>query len=1048
MSIGGKAVDWAKRNPRATRMIIGTSLKMMNSNDSGDYGDIDFGGGDSGIDLSGGFDSSAFDVSDMGGVGGDMSGMDFSGVDFSGGIDASGFDTSGIDFSIDFSGGVDTSTFDATDIGGLDGLDITADYSTQSTFDVSGTTDFTPFGLSDTIDGTGLDYTGMDVGTTSDTDMAFDSNNGSWDTGINSDFGLADTTEDNAFMDNLGVDPGIDFSTSVPDFGISGGDMTGDTASADNTEFVSDDFDGGDFSNTNDFGNDDQGQGQDDSASINGHDTFAVESNDFQGSGLGQSDDSGWNQDDGLQDQGQDDANYDLSMDDNTIYDNDNDNGTDVGTNDDSGLGTYDDSGNYDDSVNQDDDNIDTSQFDDNNNLTDQNGDSQPQTADSINNNNNGGQGNQNQPTQNQQSHSQNRPPNKPQHRPQNRPQNRPPQHRPSQSPHKPASTNHKPTISNPRPPNQHLQARPPTVPPPQQANRPTRPPQLATPRPRPQSTLGKPGTGSGLPIIPTQAGMMPLTSAQPIMVPMTYLDPMTGEKRMMLVPMTPMIGATGGMQTQVMPVGLGQGISQAQTQVRPGNQTSQTQRRPTKPVPARRQPATNQIPASQSPRSVSSGVVQPSSKVMPVQSNVKTNTRRVTMPAKPASPSSGLQPVPLQSGKQKRQQSSLSSAPLRTRMVSLPVLDIHSPYHVINHEMMARILAGRQASHKPPQKPPTTNNTTAQSTMQAPSQGSFNPTPPVGIHSQRRRPPPSQTSPLPPPSIPPPKTQAPISNPANFQTTGPSRRLPPPQTQPFQGPSTQNTAQPFQPQIQRDDSSDDATSSTVDIYDTPRDEDMFDARPGNEVDLTEYVSYEDALKFSPVVRSGDTLPSPGVTGKVDSIEDTESQSLDSEVHQDEFRIEVTEQIQSEEIIVLEQNTIDQGQTVERMEGTEVDSFNNTFANYHELGGSTEAAMPEIDSIMDLDEFNKEIEEARLIRLAQLQPQSPAVDDRFVPEIEENLVVEPEEAFEEETVIVEEEAAEVSDEEVQGTQDEEIEADETDSIGYVDENAGIGLCDV
>jgi hypothetical protein len=981
--MGGKAVDWAKRNPRATKMIIRTGLKMMNSDDSGDYGDMDFGGGDSGVDLSGGFDASGFDVSDLGGGGGDMSGVDFSGgadmsgMDFSGGgVDTSSFDSSGIDFT--GGGGIDSSSFDPGTTGGLDfsgGPDIT-DYSSETTFDVFQTTDFTPFGLDNTIDGTGFDYTGMD--TTGDVDMAFDNSGASVSSetiasGINADFGLTD--EDNTFADDTAADTGLDDSASIPDFG--GSDGISDTGN--DMEFTSDDIGGGNFSATN--GSGDEMQGQDDSSIVSGDDTFAGECNESQGSGDGQFDGSVGDQDDAIQDVSS--ANGDLSLDDNT---NGNDNGTDLGTDDGSGLGayqdsgTYDDSGNDDNSVDQDNNGTDPSQSDDNNDTTDPTvaGDSSDQSeTNDLDTSDNNNQQNQTQAAPDRPSH----PHQRPQKRPANRPTNRPTQPQPTHSTHgqKPSSTNrpHRPTNSKSRPPNQqHPQARPPTVQPPQQATRPTRPQQTATPRPRPHSTstpaipqIPLSGSmGSGLQMMPTQSGIMPMTSGQPIMVPMTYLDPITGEQKMMLVPMTPMIGATGGMQMQVMAQAIPQALAQNLTS------PSQAQMRPTMPGPARRQPA-GRIPETQqaqSPGSVSSGAIQSRSKV-PL-SDIKTN-RRVSMPPKPTSSSSGPQAVPHQSGKQSVQQRNSSRPPLRTKMVSVPVLNIHSPYHVMNREMMARILAHQKLEPVP--KP----QATGMPIMPAPSEGSSGTNPPVSTRPQRRRPPqlsqPINQSSL----VLQLNTRNPHPNavPKIQTTTGTSSR---PSSRPqLSRPYPQNTVQHSPSHFQQEDSSDDATSS-VDIYDTPLDE-VFDARPGTEADLTEYVSYEDALKFSLIVVSDDTALS--LEGAVSAVSIEESES-GLKMHENNFHWQsaVTEDTRSEEIIVMDQNTLRpvQGQTLETSGGTEINIPHST-STTNDLGPSGGIAVTEADSdsFMDLDEFNKEIEEARLLRLAQSQVQTHVIPD-------------------------------------------------------------------
>jgi hypothetical protein len=142
------------------------------------------------------------------------------------------------------------------------------------------------------------------------------------------------------------------------------------------------------------------------------------------------------------------------------------------------------------------------------------------------------------------------------------------------------------------------------------------------------------------------------------------------------------------------------------------------------------------------------------------------------------------------------------------------------------------------------------------------------------------------------------------------------------------------------------------------------------DVSHGDDEDLTEYVSYEDALKYAPIEVSGisgttatamssDAVPTPAIT-----VEGTRNE-MDSE----NVQLSVTD-FQSEDVLVIQQNTTLQMETIESMDIVEVNTCNPILAT-EGLGDS--AAVTEVNPMMDLDEFNKEIEEARLLRFEQLQ---------------------------------------------------------------------------
>jgi hypothetical protein len=267
------------------------------------------------------------------------------------------------------------------------------------------------------------------------------------------------------------------------------------------------------------------------------------------------------------------------------------------------------------------------------------------------------------------------------------------------------------------------------------------------------------------------------------------------------------------------------------------------------------------------------------------------------------------------------------SKALFAMRMVATPALDIHSPYHVITRGIMANIAASKQL---------TPLNTSA-----VPS---HYPAPWAHSHLQQTKPQLSQVPQLVQVHFSPgAQNPLPITV-STFQTLDVSRPFP------------QDPMQPTAQDIQQDDTSDDATSSTVDLYDTQPTDEVYDARPGDEADLTVHISYEDALKYSPVEVLATT--SRMVPLNEDPVDDR---------------------------VTLNEGTVSQMPPVApRQIFEEVVVAGETPPVQDTLRGTQEASccplqVSEVQEnlSLDLDAFNKEIEKVRTLRLG---PRDPGVD--------------------------------------------------------------------
>lgn len=161
--------------------------------------------------------------------------------------------------------------------------------------------------------------------------------------------------------------------------------------------------------------------------------------------------------------------------------------------------------------------------------------------------------------------------------------------------------------------------------------------------------------------------------------------------------------------------------------------------------------------------------------------------------------------------------------------MVSTPALDIHS-YHIITRGIMAHI--ARQQTSKPAVQKPW--NATAPAVPSYLSQDTLRLNMHVAACPQPSRPP--QPSRAVSQQVTQFDTPSNLRE-ANFGTAnsqGIGHSIPPPQST-----TREQTCQA----IQLDDTSDHATSSTIDINDTRVTDDVYDARLGDDTDLTEYVS-------------------------------------------------------------------------------------------------------------------------------------------------------------------------------------------------------------
>jgi len=439
-------------------------------------------------------------------------------------------------------------------------------------------------------------------------------------------------------------------------------------------------------------------------------------------------------------------------------------------------------------------------------------------------------------------------------------------------------------TVNNAQtsPASQHRPTRP------QQQHRPPNPPHS----PRPQTTrAAAPPVISSVTVPQMNHGQSGVSgSVQPFMVPMTYLDPLTGEQKTILVPMTPMLD-TGTMQ--MMPA------IQEQPSITPG----------------RRQQT--QSSSSQSPRSVSFDTPQ----VSPSLPSTAKTPRRVSMPA------GFSQQSMAEERKSIAQQIGESKRALRTRMVSTPALDIHSPYHITARDVMRRIT--REPVSRPAQGPLTITPSAMASI-------------PRGFQGEH----------LPPPQTPQSAPQLPLSTVSNVNmpTSGPPTPFPP------------VAALPASQHIQQDDTSDAATSSTVDVHELHTNE-IYDARSGDEGDLTEYISYEDALKYSPVEVSSEAT---SVASDKTSATKVEIHELHTETavvtKQEGCPVEVTQLVQEIDDLSIPVPAVQEPRGQE-------ETVKAKLGGSHQLPVQLESENTDDDPFMDLDDFNKEIEEARQMRL-------------------------------------------------------------------------------
>jgi len=183
----------------------------------------------------------------------------------------------------------------------------------------------------------------------------------------------------------------------------------------------------------------------------------------------------------------------------------------------------------------------------------------------------------------------------------------------------------------------------------------------------------------------------------------------------------------------------------------------------------------------------------------------------------------------------------------------------------------------------------------------------------------------------------------------------------------------TSGPAAPFPPvaallgsqHIQQDDTSDAATSSTVDVHELHTHE-IYDARSGDEGELTEYMSYEDALKYSPVevnseATSGDVASDKTSATKVEIHELRPETAV--VLKQDSGCREVTQLVQQIEDLTIPVPAVQEPRLQEQTVKTKL-------GGSHQLPAQLEPeTTTEDDPFMDLDDFNKEIEEARQMRL-------------------------------------------------------------------------------
>jgi hypothetical protein len=178
----------------------------------------------------------------------------------------------------------------------------------------------------------------------------------------------------------------------------------------------------------------------------------------------------------------------------------------------------------------------------------------------------------------------------------------------------------------------------------------------------------------------------------------------------------------------------------------------------------------------------------------------------------------------------------------------------------------------------------------------------------------------------------------------------------------PTSGPPTLFPIRRASQPIQQDDTSDAATSSTVDVHELHTHE-IYDARSGDEGDLTEYISYEDALKYSPV-----EVNSEATSGDVAS---DKTSATKVEIHE----------LQTETAVVTKQDSgcpVEVTQLVKEIDGLSIPvpaaqeprlQEETVKGGSYQLPMQLESETTEDDPFMDLDDFNKEIEEARQMRL-------------------------------------------------------------------------------